>query len=280
MKVRIWGARGSLAVSGPEYFKYGGNTSCIELRASDENLVVLDAGTGLRRLSDSIGDEVKRVDILLTHFHVDHLFGFGFFGVLFRPDVEVHVWGPATRTMGLRARLNRMLSPPLFPVRVPDLPSRPVLHEPPIGTFELPGLEVTADLVSHPGRTYGYRFDDGEGVVTYLPDHEPILGWDRIPHDPAWVSGTDLAAAADLLIHDAQYTAEEDAQRVGWGHSSTTQVVDFARLVEARHLLAFHHDPGHDDWELDSMWEKVDIPEELELSVAAEGQTHLVGSHA
>lgn len=280
MKARVWGTRGSLAVSGPEYFRYGGNTSCLEVRAGDgtgDTLVVLDAGTGLKRLGDAVDGQVRRVDILLTHFHVDHLFGFGFFPILFRPEVEVHVWGPSTESMGLRARLNRYLSPPLFPVRVPDLPSRPILHEAPIGSFELPGVHVTADLVCHPGRTLGYRLDDGNGVLAYLPDHEPALGYDTLPDDPAWVSGTRLAEGADLLVHDAQYRDDEYPARVGWGHSSVSQVVAFTRLVEAGHLLAFHHDPGHDDFDLDAMWSEVTVPNGAELTVAREGQEHDVG---
>ena len=280
MRVRVWGARGSLAVSGPEYLRYGGNTSCLEVEPADgdgSSLVVLDAGTGLRRLGDVVAPTVRRIDVLLSHFHVDHLFGFGFFPMLFREDVEVHVWGPSTELMGLRARLNRYLSPPLFPVRVPDLPCRPVLHEAPIGTFELPGVEVTADLVSHPGRTLGYRLEDAAGTMAYLPDHEPVLGWGRIPDDPAWVSGADLANEVDLLVHDAQYTDEEYPAHVGWGHSSTSQVLDFTRVVGARRLLAFHHDPGHDDYRLDAMWEGVEVGGGVELEVAREGQVHLVG---
>lgn len=277
MKVRVWGARGSLAVSGPEYFRYGGNTSCLEVRAEEGSVVVLDAGTGMRRLGNAISADVRRVDILLTHFHVDHLFGFGFFPVLFRDDVEVHVWGPSTERMGLRARLNRYLSPPLFPVRVPDLPSRPVLHKTPVGAFELPGMQVQADLVCHPGRTFGYRLEDATGTMAYLPDHEPALGWKQLPDDPTWVSGTDLANGVDLLVHDAQYRDDEYASREGWGHSTVSQVLSFTELVGANHLLAFHHDPGHDDWELDAMWGDVDVPHGTRLTVAREGQEHEVG---
>lgn len=278
MRARVWGARGSLAVSGPEYFRHGGNTSCIEVRAADDSIVVLDAGTGLRRLGDSIPTDVERVDLLLTHFHVDHLFGFGFFPVLFRPDVEVHVWGPSTDTRDLRASLNRYLSPPLFPVRLPDLPSRVVLHDTPTGTFDLPGMQVTADLVNHPGRTFGYRLDDGTGTMAYLSDHEPALGADDVSGDPAWVSGAALAAGVDLLVHDAQYRDDEYPRHVGWGHSSVSHVLAFTELVGARHLLAFHHDPGHDDYHLQDMWADVKIPAGVRLTVAAEGQEHVAAA--
>lgn len=277
MRARVWGARGSLAVSGPEYLRHGGNTSCVEVRGADGSVVVLDAGTGMKRLGTAIEDDIARVDVLLTHFHVDHLFGFGFFPVLFRPDVEVHVWGPSTDRMDLRARLNRYLSPPLFPVRVPDLPSRPVLHETPIGTIDLPGMSVTADLVSHPGRTFG-RLDDGTGTLAYLPDHEPALGVAPLPADRTWVSGSDLAADVDLLVHDAQYRDDEYPAREGWGHSSVSQVLRFAELTGARHLLAFHHDPAHDDWDLDAMWSGHDTPPGLRVTVAREGQELAVGA--
>lgn len=276
MKVRVWGARGSLAVSGPDMMKYGGNTSCVEVRDSDGNLLVLDAGTGMRRLGEHVEEDLERLDILLSHFHVDHLFGFGFFSVLFREDVEVHIWGPASDAMRLRARLNRYLSPPLFPVRLPDLPAKIVLHDVRPGTFDLPGMQVTADFVCHPGKTMGYRVESEGGVVTYLSDHEPMLGIDAWPEDPAWQSGWALSRGADLLIHDAQYTEEEYAQRVGWGHTTVPAAVEFARRSEARHLLAFHHDPDHDDYEIDAMFAEVAdrVPDGMQLSIAREAASY------
>jgi phosphoribosyl 1,2-cyclic phosphodiesterase len=213
-------------------------------------VVVLDAGTGIAALGRTIGRH-ERVDILLSHLHLDHIQGLGFFGPLFCPGQEVHIWGPSSTTLGLRLRLLRYLSPPLFPVALRDLPCRLTIHDVPLGGFELPGVSVSAALVCHPGPTVGYRLTAGRASLAYLPDHEPALGCPRFPDVAQWTSGYDLAHDVDVLIHDAQYTDEEYGDRVGWGHSTIDDAVAFAVLVGARRLVAFHHDPNHDDDFLD-----------------------------
>lgn len=280
MKVSLWGTRGSLPSAGPETVRYGGNTSCVELRDAAGALIVLDAGTGIRRLSSVVDPEIRRLDILLTHLHMDHLQGFGFFEPLFRPELEVHVWGPPSTTHDLRTRLTKYLSPPLFPVRLRDLPSRLHLHDVPMGSFTLGALRVTAALVFHPGPTVGYRFvEDGRSVV-YIPDHEPALGARAFPTSPAWTSGYELAKDADLLIHDAQFTDQEYQHRVGWGHSAIDDTARFATLVRARRLVTFHHDPSHSDDTLDGMAQHVrshfHIP--FELIPGQEGLSITIGA--
>ena len=220
MKVRLWGARGSVAAAGPETVRYGGNTSCVEVLGVDGTRLILDAGTGVRRLGVQLEGESGRVDLLLTHLHMDHIQGLGFFGPLFQQDRDIHIWGPPSTTLSLRERLARYLSPPLFPVMVRDLPCRLSLHHVPPEPFEIGGLMIEASLVCHPGATLGYRISEGGRSVTYMPDHEPSLGVADFPGEPEWTSGFDLAAETDLLIHDAQYTADEYAERVGWGHST------------------------------------------------------------
>lgn len=272
MRARMWGTRGSLPVPGAQTARYGGNTACAEVRVAENATVVLDAGTGMQPLGFAIDESVERVDVLLSHLHMDHIIGLGFFAPLYRPGLEIHLWGPASQTLDLRGRLSRYLSPPLFPVRLRDLPSRVTLHDVPFGTFELPGLEATAALVCHPGPTVGYRLSDGVRSVTYLPDHEPALGVVRFPEEPRWTSGYALAEGADLLIHDAQYTDEEYPAHIGWGHSTIGHAVAFARHVGARRLIAFHHDPRHDDDTLDRLYAAVDAEPAREgdvLEVAA-----------
>jgi phosphoribosyl 1,2-cyclic phosphodiesterase len=244
MDVTLWGTRGSLATPGPETIRYGGNTSCVEVRTGPQHMVVLDAGTGVRRLGRSIGDEVQRVDILLTHFHLDHVQGLGFFAPLFRPTFDVHVWGPGSKAQDLETRLACYLSPPLFPVRLRDLPCHLTLHNVLPGSFALPGLDVAADLVCHSGRTVGYRLSDAAGVLAYLPDHELAV---------RRRSGLELVEGADVLIHDAQYTAGECETHAGWGHSSIDQAVAFACEANVGTLIAFHHDPAHDDEAVDRL---------------------------
>jgi phosphoribosyl 1,2-cyclic phosphodiesterase len=214
--VTLWGTRGSLPSPGPANVRYGGNTACVEVRAEGGGLVILDAGTGVYRLGFSLAPGTTRVDLLLTHLHMDHIIGMGFFAGFFRPEHDVHIWGPPC-TQTLAERIGRYLSPPLFPVSLLDLPARVTFHDAPTGRFELPGIEVTTELVCHPGPTVGYRLSDGVGDLVYLPDHEPPL--DNAALDPlTWLSGFDLAQSADVLIHDAQYTDAEYADRVGWGH--------------------------------------------------------------
>jgi phosphoribosyl 1,2-cyclic phosphodiesterase len=251
VKLRLWGTRGSIASPGPDTLRYGGNTSCVEVRAADGSVLVLDAGTGIRRLGDELAGEPGRVDLLLTHLHMDHIQGLGFFAPLYQEGREVHIWGPASTTLSLRERLARYLSPPLFPVRLRELPSQLSLHNVPFGDFEVGGVRVRSELVSHPGPTVGYRIDDGAATCTYLPDHEPALGWRRFPGAPAWTSGFRLAEGVDVLVHDTQYTPEEYADHVGWGHSTIEQALAFARMAHAHTLVTFHHDPAHPDALLD-----------------------------
>jgi phosphoribosyl 1,2-cyclic phosphodiesterase len=280
MRVTLWGTRGSLASPGPETTRYGGNTSCVEVRAADGSVLVLDAGTGIRRLGDAIAGRVERVDVLLTHLHMDHIQGLGFFEPLFRPAIEVHLWGPSSTTLDLRARLSRYLSPPLFPVRLRDLPRHPVLHDVvSLGAFEIGPFAIEAELVCHPGPTVGYRIEADGASLAYLPDHEPALGLDALPADRDDIPGLGLAEGVDLLIHDAMYTAEEYPRHVGWGHSALPHALAFARAAGARRFVTFHHDPSHDDEELERLYaEATASPLPFELLRGTEGACFVLGA--
>jgi phosphoribosyl 1,2-cyclic phosphodiesterase len=214
---------------------------------------VLDAGTGIRRLAATIPQTVRRVDILLTHLHMDHIQGLGFFAPLYRADLEVHIWGPGSAVLRLQARLMRYLSPPLFPVTLAELPCKIAFHEVPCGEVDVGEFRVCSALVCHPGPTVGYRITaSNKSVLTYLPDHEPALAALRFPSLPReWTSGGTLAAHADLLIHDSQYSAAEYPGHCGWGHSSLEDTLGFGTLTEVKQLVPFHHDPSHTDADLD-----------------------------
>jgi phosphoribosyl 1,2-cyclic phosphodiesterase len=280
MRVTLFGTRGSLPAPGPETARYGGNTPTIEMRGSDGTILVLDAGTGIRPLGTQIPSGTARVDILLTHLHMDHIQGLGFFGPLYDPGIDVHIWGPASSTLSLGGRLSRYLSPPLFPVRLRDLPSV-TCHEVPRSAFDIGPFAIETSLVCHPNPTVGYRIRADGGTVTYLPDHEPAIGLrDGLWLEPVWTSGYDLAAGADLLIHDAQYTDEEYADRVGWGHSSYRHAFEFAAHVGAKELVPFHHDPSHGDETLDRLLAnaKRRFEPQFRVSGACEGAIFEVGS--
>jgi len=277
MNVTLWGTRGSLATPGAETARYGGNTSCVGVIGNDGTVLVLDAGTGIRGLGKTIDPSVRRVDILLTHLHMDHIQGLGFFAPLFRPDLEVRIWGPVSSHISLRERLMRYLSPPLFPVSLRELPCMISLHDVPCGEVEIGEFRMTSALVCHPGPTAGYRITDGRGsVLTYLPDHEPALGALAFPTLPlAWTSGGALAANADLLIHDSQYSAAEYPSHVGWGHSSFKDALAFAALSDVKHFVPFHHDPGHTDIDIDRMMKEAlaEATPACRVTTALEGAT-------
>ena len=257
MKATLWGTRGSLASAGPDTIRYGGDTAAVEVRGPGGEILVLDAGSGIRPIGDHLAADVPRLDILLTHLHMDHIQGLGFFAPLFDPTVDVHIWGPGSTTLSLGKRLTRYLSPPLFPVLLRDLPSM-TLHEiHPPATFDIGSLSIQADLIVHPGPTLGYRIESADCVLAYLPDHEPALGVSGFLDHAAWTSGFDLARQADVLIHDAQYTDDEYRQRIGWGHSTFEHALDFAGLAGVKRLVTFHHDPGHSDDKLDGVLEEM-----------------------
>ncbi len=254
MKVTFWGTRGSLASPGTDTARYGGNTSCVSVQGEEGTLIVLDGGTGIRNLGQSLPTTLNRVHILLTHLHMDHIQGLPFFAPLRRPGVEIHIWGPASTTLALDARLQKYLSPPLFPVSVRELAANLHFHELPDDMMEIGEFKVNAQLIIHPNPTIGYRIQYKDAAVTYLPDHEPALAGRTFPHDKSWTSGYKLAEGADLLIHDTQYTQDEYQNRVGFGHSSIHHAFQFAELTSVKHFAPFHHDPTHNDDTLDRIF--------------------------
>lgn len=250
----MWGCRGSLASPGPETIRYGGNTSCVELRTDGGDLLILDAGTGIRALGLSVAAEPpRRIDVLLTHLHLDHLEGLGFFTPLWDPDADLHIWGPASPLKSLEDRIATYLSPPLFPVHLSDIPSQPVFHDVPEEDWQIGPVTIGTQLISHPGPTVGYRLEENGRTLAYMPDHEPALGVDLESVSPEWISGYGVAQGVNLLFHDSQYTSQEYLNRVGWGHSSTEHMIMFALISKVEQLVMFHHDPLHTDSDLDTI---------------------------
>ncbi len=252
MKVHVWGARGSVPAPGPETTRYGGNTSCVQVTLRDGTEIVLDAGTGIRSMGIAWGD-TRDVNILLTHLHLDHIQGLMFFAPAFRPSSELTVWGPESAEATLEDRIARYISAPLSPVEVRELPCDVAFRDAPATEWEIGPARIRAASVTHRGPTLGYRITEGDQTLCYIPDHEPALGADLDELEPEWISGYELAQGADLLVHDCQYTDEEYPDHVGWGHSAMSDALCFARRVEARRTLLFHHDPLHTDEQLDHM---------------------------
>jgi phosphoribosyl 1,2-cyclic phosphodiesterase len=252
MRLTIWGCRGSVPTPGAETVRYGGNTSCVEVALDDGAVLVLDAGTGIRRLGQELLKRgTFRLYLLLTHLHLDHLEGLRFFDPLWDKRVTIDIWGPPSPVSSLRERIARSFSPPLFPVDLRDVPARVAFHDVPRKPWTIEGASLAASLVVHPGPTVGFRIETDGSTFAYIPDHEPALAG-AIPARPKdWLSGGSIAEGVDLLLHDAQYSEEEYQQRIGWGHSSVADAVAFAKAVDAQRLLLFHHEPLHNDGSLD-----------------------------
>lgn len=276
MRVKFWGVRGSIPAPGPHTEAVGGNTSCLQVIGEDGTELILDAGSGIRDLTGADLGHAKRVHILLTHLHLDHIQGLLFFAPLFDPEAQVTVWGPPGR-VPLRRRLARYLSDPLSPIEIGELPARVNFENVPVDGWRIGELQVKAALVSHRGPTLGYRITEGEVSLCYIPDHEPGLGL-KLSSAPAdWISGHSLARRATVLIHDSQYTDREYPARRGWGHSSISDMVAFAERTRPGRLLMFHHDPTHDDRTLELLAEQAatqaaDLGVDGRIRLASEGQ--------
>jgi phosphoribosyl 1,2-cyclic phosphodiesterase len=271
MKISIKGVRGSIPTTGADTAFYGGNTSCTVVSENDW-MLVLDAGSGLQKVKLNNAAN-KRIDILLTHLHFDHIQGLGFFGALFDPSMEVHIWGPASSTQSLHSRLSRYLSPPLFPVHIRDLPCKLSLHDIENSSFEIGPFNIQSRYVIHPGPTVGFRITGQNSVFAYIPDHEPALGINGLLSNKKWLSGFDIISNADLLLHDAQYTSPEYKIKIGWGHSSMEDAIRLAMLAEVKHLLLMHHDPFRSDSQLNEIFAdlQTSINEPYKYELAVEG---------
>ena len=258
MHIRVWGCRGSIAAPGADTARYGGNTSCVEVRLDDGSLLILDAGTGARALGLALIEDLPpRIDLLLTHLHVDHVEGLGAFEPIWRAETELHVWGPASPVATLDDRLATYFSPPLFPLTLAEVPARCEFHDAPSDSWRIGGATVSSRQILHPGSTVGYRIEADGATLAYLTDHEPGLGDDLAATPTEWISGFAIAYRADLLLHDCQYTDEEYETRFGFGHSSVSHVATFAERAEVDRALTFHHDPMHTDPELESIRDSV-----------------------
>jgi phosphoribosyl 1,2-cyclic phosphodiesterase len=251
MKVTFHGVRGSTPCHGEEIARYGGNTSCVSLDIPGHDPILFDLGTGLRYFGQTLPvDEPFRGTCLLSHLHWDHIQGLPFFKPFLRPGANVTIYAPSQPgeiTVG--DVFADTIKPPLFPIHFSMFPGMVDLHEIADDQFVVGDAKVMTRLIPHVGHTVGYRVEwEGRSVV-YMSDHQ-------MPADgshSAWPGVLELCQGADLLIHDAQYTPEEFATKRDWGHCTPDYAVWLAATTGVKRLALFHHDPAHDDDELDEI---------------------------
>ncbi len=282
MKLTFWGSRGSIARAGPDTVRYGGNTSCVTIESSSGTLLVLDCGTGGYGLAQSLMQEGRpgRGHLLFGHTHWDHIQGLPFFTPLFGRGNTWDIYGPRGIGRTMRDLLAGQMQYDYFPVDLADLQADVDYHDLLEGSFDIEDIKVTAQYLNHPALTLAYKIEVDGVTVVYSTDHEPrsallALG-KKVP-----AAGEDERHArfledADLVIHDAQYLAEEYEQRRGWGHSTVEYVVDTAEDVNVRKLALFHHDPSRTDEDIDRIVDaaraRMKHDSETEVFAAAEGE--------
>lgn len=274
MRAHVLGVRGSTPAPGHAFARHGGNTSCVVLAHDGEApSLVIDAGTGVRGLGALLGESPFRGAVLLGHLHWDHTQGLPFSRAIDHDGAEVHLCLPDQEDGAAAIDvLRRAMSPPHFPIGPEGLRGRWRFEGLAPGHHDLGGFEVLALEIPHKGgRTFGYRISDGHSALAYLSDHGPsALGPGPDGWGPYHASAMALAADVDVLVHDAQHTAEELPTRVSWGHSAADYAVRLGELAGARSVLLFHHDPTRTDSEIDAMVERFsDSP--VRVTAAAEG---------
>ena len=288
-KVKFWGVRGSIPSPGPETVYYGGNTSCVEVRADDE-LIILDAGTGIRHLGQELkkefGGKPLRITILVSHTHWDHIQGFPFFAPAYDPKNKVRILAFEGPRKGLEATLSIQMESPYFPISIQEMPGNIQFEELKSMEFDIGPVHVKAAFMNHPGVCVGYRLFTSAGSVAYFPDNE-LFGrmraedTERSPESREFARKQDeklreFISGADVVISDAQYDANEYPHHIGWGHSCADDVVGLALKSNVKQLFLFHHDPDHTDAHIAQMLasarkQVVDVDGDLRVEAAREG---------
>ncbi|MBS0621003.1 MAG: response regulator [Verrucomicrobia bacterium] len=257
--IKFWGTRGSNPVSGPDYVRFGGNTACLEVRCGSD-LIIIDAGTGIRPLGNLLADEgIKHVHLLIGHTHWDHLAGFPFFEPIYNAKCQVTIWTPIGFEKSTRELFTEMLAYAYFPVRLDDMQGnlnfKDIIEGEPI---QFGSITVTTTYAYHPGATVCFKISMSGKTIGYATDNEFLMGYHGTPHQitknhallAPYKKMLQFFKGCDLLVHEAQYTPVEYQTKVGWGHSSITNATILMKHVEAHEWILTHHDPKHTDADL------------------------------
>lgn len=251
MLIRCWGARGSIPVSGEEYLKYGGNTPCIELRTKADEIIIIDAGTGIRNLGKKLLKENRHeFNLILTHAHWDHIIGLPFFAPLYTKDTVINIMGYPFVQNSIKEIVSGMMMAPFFPVNLKDIKAKLIFHEACDRGFSIKSLKITPIPLSHPNKGLGYKFVEDDRCFVFLTDNE--LSFKHIG-GLNYKDYLEFSKEADLLIHDTEFTEEEYKTKRGWGHSSSTDALKLALEAQVKRFGLFSHNPERTDKELDEV---------------------------
>lgn len=250
MRIKFWGVRGSTPAPQPENMRYGGNTSCVEVRIGDQ-LYVFDCGTGFRVLGQALRRQVNggpvSAHVFVSHFHWDHIQGLPFFGPLYDNPQNRFQFHCSSKTRRLKQVLEEQMAAPFFPVGLSQMHARQDFYDLEEGSVDLGDVRLQARWLNHPQGCMGFRLESKDGIFVYATDNEP-------GHPTFDKNVRKLAEGADVLVYDAQYLPEEyEAVRRGWGHSHWREAVNIVMESGAKELVLFHHDPDHDDTCIDKV---------------------------
>ena len=251
MKISIWGCRGSIPVSGEEYVKYGGDTTCIEIRTRDDEIIIIDAGSGIRALGNKLLSENRHsYSMIFTHAHLDHVMGFPFLKPLYSRETHVEIFGCPFAQNSIKDMITRSMRPPTFPVDFDAIEAEIKFREACEGSFSIHSVDVTTTLLSHPNQGIGYKFvEDGKSFV-FLTDNELTY---KHPGGLDYPDYVKFASGADLLIHDAEYTKDEYKRTKRWGHSVYNDALQLAQEAGVKQFGLFHHNQDRSDTAVDEI---------------------------
>jgi phosphoribosyl 1,2-cyclic phosphodiesterase len=249
--LKFWGTRGSCAVSGPQYAKFGGNTSCLEVCYGQAHLII-DAGTGIRPLGEELMQRLRPLHLILSHTHWDHVIGFPFFEPLYSPVSEITIWSPSEDTKSCREIFHNLLRFEFFPVQLNELQAKlhflTIQENTPI---QIEPLTIHFHRAHHPSTTYCFKIQTPHQTIGYASDNELFKDYHGdLAHAPEDFGLVEFFTGCDLLIHEAQYFPEEYLQKVRWGHSSASNTAALVQKAKIRHWMVVHHDPKHTDDDL------------------------------
>jgi len=251
MLIRCWGARGSIPVSGPEYLKYGGDTTCLEIRTADDAIIIVDAGSGIRRLGNRLLAEGRfEYSMVFTHSHWDHILGFPFFKPIYRKEAIIHMCGCPFNEESVKEMIAKVMSSPNFPVDYNNVRAQISYQESCQSSFAVRSLTIDPIRASHPNSGIGYKFSEHGKTFVFLTDNELTH---RHPGGLDFADYVRFAAGADLLFHDSEFTEEEYRTKKGWGHSTYRAALQLALDAGVKKFGLFHHNQERTDEALDEI---------------------------